>query len=152
MGTSRIGLRSCSTPPSFQATVASWTRQLFAALCPGEAGFGVTNFASVKGEPVLTSISTGRLGAYHLPKQFAERHARDSQFCAWSVVPPAGLDVWTWWSRMLENDAAFLPGSSSSGVFPLLYLKARTSSPLSPPCSLRPLPSLACSVSLCYHN
>lgn len=55
-------------------------------------------------------------------KMFVERWADDATYYCWLQVPPQSLDVWSFWARLEQLGAAFKPGSSSAGVYPLTYV------------------------------
>ena len=44
----------------------------------------------------------------------------------WKHKPPVSLDVTTFWAKLEELGIAFTPGVSTTGVFPLLYLRGRS--------------------------
>ena len=78
----------------------------------------INRFAIVQvgSEPVLCDVIVGKFMPEHFPKLFQEAYARDSAFLAWNFVPPADLDVWTFWSRLLQRGISFVPGSAKQNA------------------------------------
>ena len=86
-------------------------------------GPGGVDFLSVKGLPILSDINTGRFNGAHFPKLFVTRNAPGSAFYCWKAAPSAIVDVYGYWNKLVAAGIAFVPGRSSEGVFPLLYLR-----------------------------
>jgi len=121
VGTGYAGWRPSVAPKVFQDFASRLTRKLVGKLEPrGPGGF---DFLSVEGEPILSDVNTGRFNGAHFPKIFREMYAPDKEFFVWKVDPPKNLDIWKYWSRLVDKKAAFIPGQSERGVFPLIYLR-----------------------------
>lgn len=122
LGNRKQGMRLSVTPVEFQAEVAKLTATILREMKP--QGPGSIDFGMLDGKPVLVDMECNSMTTVHYAKLFMETYAPGKVMCLWNSHPPADVDVWTFWSRMLERGLAFVPGKSTSGVFPLLFLKA----------------------------
>ncbi|KAF6263038.1 hypothetical protein COO60DRAFT_1672706 [Scenedesmus sp. NREL 46B-D3] len=136
VGTVKFGMRSTQIPDDFSSTIQAWTSQITGLLAP--AGPGYFHYCSVQGRPVLLGVRLGQLSAEHFAALFRQQHAPGCAFYCWTTALPHSLDVWTFWSRLQDHGAAFVPAaapsaggatdcSSPAGVFPLLFLKGSVS-------------------------
>jgi len=125
LGFRKQGLRASKTSEAFQKKTKTLAKRLVAEMKP--QGPGYLEFGSINGEPVLLDLDTNNLSHWHLAQLFLETHASGSSFCCWHQHSPVEMDVWTFWSRLAERGIAFTPGKSTTGVFPLLFLRNKGS-------------------------
>eukprot|EP00960_Hanusia_phi_P000025 502-Hanusia_phi.AAC.2 len=121
VGTSYMGWRKSEATKVFQKTANRYMQNLIQATKP--RGPGGVDFLSVNGLPVLSDINTARFNGAHFPKLFQARYAPDSSFYCWKTAPALDFDVYAFWSRLVANGIAFIPGKSTRGIFPLLFLR-----------------------------
>ncbi|EKX41719.1 hypothetical protein GUITHDRAFT_74499 [Guillardia theta CCMP2712] len=121
VGTSYMGWRKSGATKVFQKTANRYMQNVIQATKP--RGPGGVDFLSVNGLPVLSDINTGRFNGAHFPKLFQARYAPDSSFYCWKTAPALDFDVYAFWSRLVSNGIAFIPGKSTRGIFPLLFLR-----------------------------
>ena len=121
VGTGYAGWRPSQATKSFQQTCSRAVTKILKAIEPhGPGGF---DFLSVDGVPYLTDVNTGRFNGAHYPKLFKEQYAPDAAFYCFRHKPPLHLSAEQYWYRLQSEDIAFVPGQSSAGVFPLVYLR-----------------------------
>jgi beta-aspartyl-dipeptidase (metallo-type) len=121
IGTRVTGLKPSSTSDEFQSSVLSICKRLVVFLGPeGPLRF---EFGSTGGQPILINVTPARFTAEHFCKLFRQIYAPEARFMSLNIVPPAALDVWMFWARLLDHDIAFTPGKSQQGVFPLTYIR-----------------------------
>ncbi|CAG9463223.1 unnamed protein product [Pedinophyceae sp. YPF-701] len=127
VGKHLVGVRTSTLDDARQEELVAIVRKMLRALKPKGAGTAVFGF--VNGEPVLKSLVAGRFSREHFVQLFVEAHAEDENraFVGWQHRVPEALDVWTFWSRLVEKGAAFVPGQSASGVFPLVFYRGSLS-------------------------
>jgi hypothetical protein len=127
LGTMYLGWQRTAVSEDFQREATRAMSAFLAHASPTSAG-GV-DFLSVDGKPFLVDINSGRFNGAHPPRLFHQAHGPPGTiFYCWklnkadiSALNAAGVctlrDVWR---RMLEEDGlAFVPSTSTEGVFPL---------------------------------
>ena len=122
LGNKKMGMRMSVTTAEFQADVTKLTAAILREMKP--QGAGSLDFGMVDGKPFLMDMESNNMTTMHYAKLFSETYAPGKVICCWNSHPPNEVDVWTFWSRMMERGLAFEPNKSTSGVFPLLFLKA----------------------------
>jgi len=122
IGNASYGIRSATQPKEFHDKATAWSTEIVNYIQPCSAGsFG---FVSVNGEPMMVDATPGALTVEHFSRLFVAIHSPGQTFCCWNLRPTPGMDVWTLWTRFCDRDIAFMPSKgSSSGVFPILFLK-----------------------------
>mmetsp|Transcript_8522 Transcript_8522/g.21293 ORF Transcript_8522/g.21293 Transcript_8522/m.21293 type:complete len:497 (+) Transcript_8522:214-1704(+) len=123
-GVSYLGWRKSEVPESFQAKAREGLLAFMRATCP--RGPGGVDFLSVKGQPILSDLNTGRFNGAHTPKMFREMYAPGASFYCWKGRTPENLTVHEFWKLLEEEGLAFHPNKSTEGVWPLLYLRGRS--------------------------
>jgi hypothetical protein len=121
VGTSYMGWRKSEVSKTFQKTADRYMQTFIQHIKP--KGPGGVDFLSVKGLPILSDINTGRFNGAHFPKLFVNRNAPGSDFFCWKAAPSSVVDVYGYWNKLVAAGIAFIPGKSTEGVFPLLYLR-----------------------------
>jgi hypothetical protein len=108
----------CSASREFQEGFRSMTEQVLTWMRP--QGPGGLDVLSVQGKPVLVDVNVGRWTGAHPIKFFRSLYARGAAFSCRKVVPRYRIKEF--WGELERLGIAFLPGESSSGIFPLCYL------------------------------
>ena len=86
-------------------------------------GAGGCDFLSAGGMPFLTDMNTGRFNGAHAPRQFFEMYAPPgSEFYCSKKVMAANINMSQCWELLKQTGLAFVPGQSTMGVFPILFL------------------------------
>jgi hypothetical protein len=121
VGTAYAGWRVSHVSESFAKSADRYLQTFIRHINP--KGPGGVDFLSVKGLPVLADINTGRFNGAHFPKLFISRWSEGSCFYCWKAAPSRDVDVCGYWNKLVAAGIAFIPGKSTQGVFPLLYLR-----------------------------
>jgi hypothetical protein len=128
LGHKKQGLRMSVTNDEFQTEVTKIAAAMLREMKP--QGPGSFEFGMLDGKPILIDMETNNMTMMHYAKLFTESYAPGKVMCCWNSHPPNDIDVWTFWSRMLDRGIAFepmKPQKQLSGVFPLLFLKVTSS-------------------------
>eukprot|EP00049_Salpingoeca_infusionum_P017289 m.352412 g.352412 ORF g.352412 m.352412 type:complete len:1261 (-) comp16516_c0_seq1:279-4061(-) len=121
VGTGYAGWRQSEATRMFQQICGRSVKKILKGIKPqGPGGF---DFLGVEGVPYLTDVNTGRFNGAHYPKLFVQQYAPGKKFYCFKHKPPVGLTIKRFWYRLESADVAFVPGTSISGVFPLVYLR-----------------------------
>jgi isoaspartyl dipeptidase IadA len=122
VGDQIAGYRPSCLSAEMQQQLAEVSARFLSKVNP--KGAGALSFGLSDGKLALLGAQMGTFTPEHFLKMFLERwtEVEDCTYFCWQHVPPKSLDVWQFWARLIETGVAFKPGSSTSGVYPLVFL------------------------------